>query len=447
VTPGGVDREWIEHVAGPIVTLEPMAGGGSRQMSILDVDADGTTRELVVRSDSGGGPFTGTRFGSLANEAAVYRALGGSGLPIPELIALSGDERHLVATRLRGSNDFRGIADPEVQASVRRSYLEQLAALHALDPALMDLDRIQPTGQPVTATSWLARWEELASSRIRRPVPVLRLAVRWLEENAPSEFDGPVICHGDVGPGNFLHADGKVTGLLDWELCHLGDRHDDIGMLTLRGHQLNGFGDVLEDLAYYEEVSGQPLDRDRVRYYRAVALILGLVTSVMQLDSTETERVQIPLYLHLVPTLELMLIQAVAEAAGVELDEPEPAADAGDVVDYEAADVASALGERLQAQAEDSLLSAGPKDLVAHLDARARLGAAIDEADLSGVEQVLGWRPPSYPAARAVLDDAAKAGDLDAGAFLRWAFQSGRRRAALWPAWAPVMGIPLLNVG
>lgn len=441
------DRRWIESIVdGPIERVEPMAGGGSRAMTLLDVRTDGHRARLVVRTETGGGPFAGTPLGSLGREAGIYRALEGSGLPVPELIALAPDGSSLVATRLEGSNDFGGIADPEERTAVRRSYIERLATLHALDPARLELPGLEdPSEAGGQARAWLGVWRDLFASRVRRPVPVLRFAIEWLDAHAPPDSESTVVCHGDVGPGNFLHERGRVTGLLDWELCHLGDYHDDLGMLALRAYQLNGFGDLVEDLGYYETVSGRVVDAERVRYYRAVALVLGLTTSVMQLDAPGEGRVQVPLYLHLIPTLELLLIRALAELLRIDVQEPlalEP------VVDPVARDVAGAFRDGLTDTARgDVVLAAGLPDLVRHLDAAARLRPACDAADLDEVADVLGSRPGSYPQALSSVDAAVAAGSIDPEAFVPWAFRSARRRAALWPAWSPVMDVPLLSTG
>ncbi|MGH2727299.1 MAG: phosphotransferase family protein [Actinomycetota bacterium] len=438
-------RRWIESVVdAPIERLEPMPGGGSRAMSILDLRSAGPRARLVVRTETGGGPFAGTELGSLEREADVYRALEGSGLPVPVLIGVAPDGRSLIATRLAGSNDYTGIADPEEKSAVRRDYLDRLAALHALDPERLDLPRLQrPGGAGGQARAWLQVWSGLFGARVKRPAPVLRFAIAWLDEHAPPDAERTVVCHGDVGPGNFVHEGGHVTGLLDWELCHLGDFHDDLGMLALRAHQLNGFGDLTEDLEYYEKVSGQRIDAGRVRYFRAVALVLGLTTSIMQLDGRGEGRVQVPLYLHLVPTLELLLIRALADLLGFDVAEPDTPQP---LVDPVGRDVAGAIREALTdvAAAGDVVRTAGALDLVAHLDAAARIGPAVDALDLDEVEAVIGRRPATYLQAVAEVDASIASGSVDPEAFLLWAFRSARRRVALWPAWAPVMETPLL---
>ena len=53
--------------------------------------------------------------------------------------------------------------------------------------------------------------------------PWLKEIVVWLIENKPSECENPSICHGDFHEGNLLAKDGKVTAILDWSQCRIGD--------------------------------------------------------------------------------------------------------------------------------------------------------------------------------------------------------------------------------
>ena len=44
---------------------------------------------------------------------------------------------------------------------------------------------------------------------------------------------GMVVCHGDLGPWNFLQIDGTLTGVVDWDLAHFGSPLDDLASLAL----------------------------------------------------------------------------------------------------------------------------------------------------------------------------------------------------------------------
>ena len=53
------------------------------------------------------------------------------------------------------------------------------------------------------------------------------------------------VVHGDAGPGNFVHADGRVVAVTDWEFAHLGDPAEDWSFcLTMRGCRTHATGDL-----------------------------------------------------------------------------------------------------------------------------------------------------------------------------------------------------------
>jgi aminoglycoside phosphotransferase (APT) family kinase protein len=57
--------------------------------------------------------------------------------------------------------------------------------------------------------------------------------MRWLDANAPVS-DRITVVHGDYRVGNFLRQGGRITAILDWELVHLGDPHEDLAWAGLR---------------------------------------------------------------------------------------------------------------------------------------------------------------------------------------------------------------------
>jgi aminoglycoside phosphotransferase (APT) family kinase protein len=111
--------------------------------------------------------------------------------------------------------------------------------------------------------------------------PMVEVAFDWLAENAaPTEAISLV--HGDYRSGNFLFdpETNAVTAILDWELARLGDRHEDLGwMLSAINTAVDERGDSfvcgLETrariLARYAELSGLPVDPERLFFYEVFA--------------------------------------------------------------------------------------------------------------------------------------------------------------------------------
>jgi aminoglycoside phosphotransferase (APT) family kinase protein len=85
------------------------------------------------------------------------------------------------------------------------------------------------------------------------------------------------IVHGDYRTGNFLHSHGRITAVLDWELVHLGDPHEDIAwaglkFLSRRSQLVGGLISRDEFRQRYEHATGLLIREQSVRWYELLAL-------------------------------------------------------------------------------------------------------------------------------------------------------------------------------
>jgi aminoglycoside phosphotransferase (APT) family kinase protein len=130
------------------------------------------------------------------------------------------------------------------------------------------------------AVEWQINWwERVWEEDAKDDVPLMRLAAAWLRRNMPA-VDQVSIVHGDYRTGNFLYTenDGRISAILDWELGHLGDRHEDLAwvMNPTYGHLAEdgstfltcGFMPESQLLDLYQEASDLSVDPYRIRYYR-----------------------------------------------------------------------------------------------------------------------------------------------------------------------------------
>ena len=267
---------WIRaQVGGELVSGRRVPAGG-RHGWLLDVkDAAGAVHSLFLQqARKGAGDTATSAFMGFETEAEVYRALAGSGIPIPKVWGLNADLGLLLLDRVKGVTWMHAPADPVEQLSVAQDFIRHIATWHRLDPRDLDL----PSFKPVRTVRDHQK-ARLAEFRVRAeggggPIePLLRISLEWLEANLP-DYEGPVVLvQGDTGPGNFMYADGKVTGIIDWELAHLGDPMDDVAWMSWRTVQ-HTFTDFAARMAEYEALSGHKLDEKRVNYYRVNACVL-----------------------------------------------------------------------------------------------------------------------------------------------------------------------------
>jgi aminoglycoside phosphotransferase (APT) family kinase protein len=266
------DRGWIEEVTGGRVTrFDRVEGGSSRGTWLVDVEIGGASRELVLRRDTGDGPLSGTAL-SLARESHVYAALSDTGVAIPRLVARTADGDALLVERAVGLADVSQVEET-ARAAVALSYSDALATRHTLEATALDLPGFaRPTTPEERALAELDLWGRIFRDRVTNDAPTWLFAYQWLRTHPPTTGDRTVLCHGDVGPGNYLYEGEAVTAMLDWEFAHLGDPMDDIAWLTIRGHHLTRFGDAPVEFARYAELTGTAIDPERLRWYQALVL-------------------------------------------------------------------------------------------------------------------------------------------------------------------------------
>ena len=73
-------------------------------------------------------------------------------------------------------------------------------------------------------------WEGVLDSDELIPQPIMRAAIRWMRRNPPPPAQKVSVVHGDYRTGNFLFDEqGRIHGILDWEMAHLGDPLEDLG--------------------------------------------------------------------------------------------------------------------------------------------------------------------------------------------------------------------------
>lgn len=204
-----------------------------------------------------------------AAEAALIRAARAAGVMAPEvLVELQPDDgigSGYVMRALSGSPDpnaFLAEADPQVAI---RDIARELVATHRTDC----------TGVPVPVMDTAEALAELRSCFLTYggDRPILALALRWLEANIPPPVALSLV-HGDFRLGNLMFEHGRVTGVLDWELAHLGDWHEDLAFGCMTVWRFSrpdrpGYGlTTVEELAAaYEEAGGAKFDPARFRFW------------------------------------------------------------------------------------------------------------------------------------------------------------------------------------
>ncbi|AXI45673.1 phosphotransferase family protein [Sulfitobacter sp. SK012] len=163
-------------------------------------------------------------------EYRVMQALGGTDVPVPKVLHLSGDDspmgtQFMVMEMVQG-RIFWDPALPELEARARAEVYDQmnatLAALHCVDPAAVSLADYGKPGNYFERqiTRWSAQYRDAQTD----PLPDADWLIDWLNGNMVPDDGASSIVHGDFRIDNMIFAPNNETliALLDWELSTLG---------------------------------------------------------------------------------------------------------------------------------------------------------------------------------------------------------------------------------
>lgn len=276
-----------------------------------------------------------------------FRALealqGLAALPVPRVFAFSDDPSvigapFLVTGRVDGDTPmpWKGAAEARGEArnaSLAQDFTDGLAALHGVDWRATPLQRLwgEVDAASVAREQTLYWWRHagFADGASKAP-PQMHHAMRWLLRHAPTA-PRVVIVHGDYRVGNFLQQDGRITAVLDWELVHAGDPHEDLAWAALRVFSggTGRVGGIMDRAAFterYARQAGFTPDPVAWRYYEVLGLYKSasmLLSAAQRVESGRAQDVRMASMGFQVAStlLELnrLMAEAASEARGVEL--------------------------------------------------------------------------------------------------------------------------------
>ena len=264
--------------------VDQVFGGASRETYILKLDVAGESQGVVVRRD----PPTSLIDTERALEYGAYRLIYPTSVPVPKPLFLEEDESVLgapfsVMSQIEHSLSDVSQLNESQQQSIGARKWRILGELAAMDPISLGFDEITTVPTPENcAQDQLNYWAEVVHADRIHPQPVAEAAIRWLRNNLPAPAQKLSVVHGDYRSGNFLHRDGQVTGILDWEMCHVGDPLEDLAWsldpLWCWANPMLA-GNLLphnEAIKIWESASGLKVDIKDFFWWRVFAALKGL---------------------------------------------------------------------------------------------------------------------------------------------------------------------------
>jgi aminoglycoside phosphotransferase (APT) family kinase protein len=228
----------------------------------------------------------------MGREHKIIAALGPTDVPVPPALGLCQDsdvneapfyvmgfvDGLVLADSIQTKKHFDEAQRGEIGVDV----IDVLTRLHRVDPddvGLGDLGRKEAYLER-QLKRWRTQWEKSKT----RELPAMEQVYDALSSDIPKQV-GATIVHGDYRLGNMITgSDARISAVLDWELCTLGDPMADVGYLlnnwaepgeqgpTARGAALSpsaagGFPTRADVVKRYSDATGR--DLSRVGYYRA----------------------------------------------------------------------------------------------------------------------------------------------------------------------------------
>ena len=274
-----------------ISEMARMTGGASKEQFAFtlrhDDAADG--ERLVLRMD----PWMGIVETCRGREAQLLQAFAAV-VPVPPLRFVDADGEHLgqpglIMQMVAGNTAPTDIAAKAVTGvgirfehwipKLAPQFVDNLARIHGFDWRRAELSYFDApaAGTSQAALRQINWWARVWQQDLVEADPLVTVVERWLREHAPLCAQ-PVVVHGDYRIGNFMFVEpsGDFSAVLDWELAHIGDFHEDLAWCVQRLFGTpRADGELLicgllprnEFFSRYTQATGVAINLDTIRYY------------------------------------------------------------------------------------------------------------------------------------------------------------------------------------
>lgn len=230
-------------IGGKAHGVRRLGGGASKEQFVFELEGDCAPEfaRCVLRMDPREGIIETCR----RRESQVLRAVADR-VPVPPVLCVDG-AGDAMGQPLMVTGFVGGVVKPSggsvgpsglgatmggrISEALTPQFIEYLVATHSVD---LDTAKLDDFARPRPGTTDAALWQVNYWTKVREleeidAMPILTLAETWLYDHLPL-CEEPVLLHGDYRIGNFLfdETDLRITAMLDWELSHIGDFHEDL---------------------------------------------------------------------------------------------------------------------------------------------------------------------------------------------------------------------------
>jgi hypothetical protein len=417
--------EWVEHhFDGTVVRLQRLP----RWRPSWDIDVVGESGPVNIYGRGERGPDFPSPF-SLDHEVGVHDLFEANGVPVPHVYGLvdKGPVRTLIMDRVRGRQGLALAANDADRRALLQHCIELMVHIHHIG-----MDEVAargfhvPTDPTDIAISEVFRNVERAYLSSGRRDPLIEFLRAWLRRNIPAHRTRPAFVTWDSA--QFLHDQGELTALIDFELAHVGDPYMDLAALRTRD-SMEPLGNLALAYETYARADGEPIDFAALRYYEISQLTVTLMLQFPVLSEPDPESDYVTHLIWYVDSaryaLDIMAEAFSTELEPVALPDPSPSSHGAayrhlvrslrsaarseppsDLTRYGIAVDNPSASTPAAAEAADPFAGWRARcdyRLARHLLRVDEIGAEIDEHDLDDVEALLGERHRHVLEANAAL--------------------------------------------
>ena len=285
--PGGIDElqdvvvAWIEAHIGPVRKVARQ--GRWRPAWFVDAEKDGAILPLFVR----GGRDARFPPMPLSYEGEVQKLFVAEGVRAPRVRGYIESIPALVMDQLPGRPNIATAASDADRDELRAQLADEMRKIHEIDPRKLAALGAPTSDDPreVTLLHYRAI-ENLYLSGDRLPSPDIEFVRGWVNRNVPPCTEGAAVV--TVDAGQFMFEDRTLTGMVDFELVGVGDRHVDMAALRTRD-RLEEIGDLESFYDLYHARGGIELDRSRIAFHWVTFAMLTPLQIAHQIAHPEGE--------------------------------------------------------------------------------------------------------------------------------------------------------------
>ncbi len=249
------------------LSVEQFQGGVSNPTFLLTTQSASETKRYVLRKKPPGQLLASAH--QIDREFRIMKALAASDVPVPTMRVLCEDEAVIgTAFYLMDYLEGRILTDaalpsmsPADRAAAYDDFGAVLARLHRVDFEAIGLGDFNRRGDYIDRQ--LSRFTKQYRAAETELIPEMERLISLLPTLVPGDRRVCIV-HGDYKIGNvmFHPAEPRLIGVLDWELCTIGDPLADLAFSAFPWRR-TGTGGMIVDMS----LEGLPSEADYVAAY------------------------------------------------------------------------------------------------------------------------------------------------------------------------------------